>query len=218
MNNIVRATLDAMSGLFGGVHYMWVASWDEGLAIPTEEAVMLSVRTQQLLQYEMGLTNVMDPLGGSYYVEALTDEIESEAYENLKKIEAIGGAIKAIEQGYFQKIIAEREYQTQKEIESGQKIVVGVNKYQLKEEKPPKTFRLKSGAQKRQIQRLQKLRKDRSNRIVKESLEKLKDKAGNGENTVAPVLDCVRNYCTIGEICDTLKEVFGEHREDRVYF
>ncbi len=211
LNNLIRTTFQAMAAVLGGCQSLAVCSYDEAMALPTEESVRLSLRTQQIIAHESGITDTVDPLGGSYYVENLTDAIERRASEYIAKIDQVGGAVKAIEKGYIQQEIQESSFRYQKEIESGKKVLVGVNKFQIKE--PPLKGLLKVDPRVREVQikRLAELRASRDRKRVEASLQELKKMAQADGNLMAPVLDCVRAYCTLGEICDVLRGVFGEY-------
>jgi len=209
LNNMVRTTMQAMAAVLGGCQSLAVCSYDEAMALPTEESVRLSLRTQQIVAYESGITETVDPLGGSYYVEALTEEIEKRATDYIERIDQLGGAVQAIEKGYIQQEIQESSFRHQKEVESGKKILVGVNKFQIKE--PPLKGLLKVDPQVREVQikRLAELRAARDQRRVEASLKELQKVAQGDGNLMMPILDSVRAYATLGEICDVLREVFG---------
>ncbi|MGB9698953.1 MAG: acyl-CoA mutase large subunit family protein [Thermodesulfobacteriota bacterium] len=211
LNNLIRTTFQAMAAVLGGCQSLAVCSYDEALALPTEESVRLSLRTQQILAYESGIADTVDPLGGSYYIEALTNEIEKRASEYIEKIDQLGGAVTAIEKGYIQQEIQESSYRYQKEIESGKRILVGVNKFQIPE--PPIKGLLKVDPRVRelQIKRLAELRASRDNERVKKTLDQLEKVARGDGNLMPPILDCVRAYCTLGEMCEVLRKVFGEY-------
>jgi methylmalonyl-CoA mutase N-terminal domain/subunit len=211
LNNLIRTTFQAMAAVLGGCQSLAVCSYDEALALPTEESVRLSLRTQQILAYESGIADTVDPLGGSYYIEALTNEIEKRATEYIEKIDQLGGAVTAIEKGYIQQEIQESSYRYQKEIESGKRILVGVNKFQIPE--PPIKGLLKVDPRVRelQIKRLAELRASRDNDRVKRTLDQLEKVACGEGNLMPPILDCVRAYCTLGEMCEVLRKVFGEY-------
>jgi methylmalonyl-CoA mutase N-terminal domain/subunit len=211
MNNLIRTTFQALSAVLGGCQSLAVCSYDEAFALPTEESVRLSLRTQQIIAYESGVTDTVDPLGGSYSVEKLTDEIEKLASEYIAKIDLMGGAVAAIEKGYIQQEIQESSFRYQREVESGKKVLVGLNKFQIKE--PPLKGLLKVDPRVReaQVKRLSELRASRDKKQVETSLREL-SKAAQGEgNLMGPILNCVRAYCTMGEICDVLRGVFGEY-------
>lgn len=211
LNNLIRTTFQAMAAVLGGCQSLAVCSYDEALALPTEESVRLSLRTQQIIAHESGLIDTVDPLGGSYYVEQLTDEIEKGAAEYISKIDQIGGAVTAIEKGYIQQEVQESSYRYQREIESGKRVLVGVNKFQVKE--PPVKGLLKVDPRVRELQvkRLTELRASRDQKKVQASLEELKKVAQGDGNLMIPILQGVRSYCTLGEMCDVLRGVFGEY-------
>lgn len=211
LNNLIRTTFQAMAAVLGGCQSLAVCSYDEALALPTEDSVRLSLRTQQILAYESGIADTVDPLGGSYYIEALTNEIEKRASEYIEKIDQLGGAVAAIEKGYIQQEIQESSYRYQKEIETGKRILVGVNKFQIPE--PPIKGLLKVDPRVREVQikRLAELRASRDNEKVKKTLEQLEKVARGDGNLMPPILDCVRAYCTLGEMCEVLRKVFGEY-------
>jgi methylmalonyl-CoA mutase N-terminal domain/subunit len=211
LNNLVRTTFQAMAAVLGGCQSLAVCSYDEAMALPTEESVRLSLRTQQIIAHESGLTETVDPLGGSYYIENLTNEIEKRVSEYIAKIDQLGGAVKAIEKGYIQQEIQESSYRHQKEIESGKRVLVGVNKFQVHE--PPLKGLLKVDPKVREVQmkRLAELRASRDQKGVEASLKELKRMAQGNGNLMAPILEGVRAYCTLGEICDVLRGVFGEY-------
>jgi methylmalonyl-CoA mutase N-terminal domain/subunit len=211
LNNLIRTTFQAMAAVLGGCQSLAVCSYDEAMALPTEESVRLSLRTQQIIAHESGITDTVDPLGGSYYIESLTDEIERRAREYIAKIDQMGGAVKAIEKGYIQQEVQESSFRYQKEIESGKKVLVGVNKFQVKE--PPLKGLLKVDPKVREVQikRLAELRASRDRKRGEASLKELKKMAQGDGNLMGPILESVRAYCTMGEICDVLREVFGEY-------
>jgi methylmalonyl-CoA mutase N-terminal domain/subunit len=212
-NNVVRVAFQALAAVLGGTQSLHTNSRDEAYALPTEESVRLALRTQQLIAYESGVADMVDPLGGSYAVEALTDEIERRAMEYIEKIEAMGGAIKAIESGYIQGEIAESAYQYQKEIEAKKRIIVGLNQFQIEEEPLKDILRIKPEVEQYQKKKLAGVKNERNNTRVREALAVLKKAAQGTDNVVPPILEAVRVYATLGEISDTLREVFGEYRE-----
>ncbi len=212
-NNVIRVTLQALSAVLGGTQSLHANAKDEALALPTEQSAQLALRTQQIIAYESGVTNTVDPLGGSYYVEYLTNQIEEEAKRYLEKIEKLGGTLSAIESGFYQKEIAQAAYEFQKRVEVGQQIIVGVNKFQTQEQLSENLLKLDQKGIEEQIKRLNLVKKKRDNPKVQMSLETLKQKSKTKENLMLPILDCVQSYCTIGEICDALREVWGEYKE-----
>ena len=212
-NNVVRVAFQALAAVLGGTQSLHTNSRDEAYALPTEDSVRLALRTQQLIAYESGVADMIDPLAGSYAVEALTDEIEKKSMEYIEKIEAMGGAIKAIESGYIQGEIGESAYQYQKEIETKKRIIVGLNQFQIEEEPLRNILRIQPEVEQYQKQKLATTKKERDNAKVKETLAVLKKAAQGSDNVVPPILEAVKVYATLGEISDTLREVFGEYRE-----
>jgi len=213
LNNIIRVTIQALAAVLGGTQSLHTNSYDEALALPSEEAVRIALRTQQIIAHESGVTDTVDPLAGSYYVESLTREIEERAEEYIKRIDAMGGAIKAIESGYIQREIMESAYRYQKEIEARERIVVGVNEYVIEEEKRTlKLLKVDPAVRERQIARLQEVRRRRDNAKVAELLAKLEEAARGSDNLMPIILECVEAYATLGEICDVLRKVFGEYK------
>ncbi len=212
-NNVVRVAFQALAAVLGGTQSLHTNSRDEAYALPTEDAVRLALRTQQIIAHESGVADVIDPFGGSYAVEALTDEIERKSKEYIEKIEAMGGAIKAIESGFIQGEIAESAYQYQKEIENKKRIIVGLNQFQIEEQPLRNTLRINPGVEQYQKEKLANVKKERDNVKVREALAALKKAAQGKDNVVPPILEAVKAYATLGEISDTLREVFGEYRE-----
>lgn len=211
-NNVVRVTIQALAAVLGGTQSLHTNSRDEALALPTEESARIALRTQQIIAYESGVADTIDPLAGSYYVESLTDEIERRAWAYIDYIDELGGAVAAIEQGYMQKEIHKAAYETQMAIERGEKIVVGVNKFQIEGEKPPEIHRVDPNIGKIQAERLAKLRAERSQTAWKEALDALRAAAQSDDNLMPHIIHAVRAYATTGEICDVLRDVFGEYR------
>jgi len=212
-NNVVRVAFQALAAVLGGTQSLHTNSRDEAYALPTEDSVRIALRTQQIIGYESGVADMIDPLGGSYAVEALTDEIERKSTEYFEKIDAMGGAIKAIEAGYIQGEIAESAYQYQKEIEKKKRIIVGLNQFQIEEQPLKDILRIKPEVEQYQKEKLSRVKKERDNGKVKQTLAVLKKAAQGTENVVPPIFEAVKAYATIGEISDTLREVFGEYRE-----
>ena len=212
LNNIVRVSLQALAAVLGGAQSLHCNSFDEALSLPSEEGAGLALRTQQIMAYEAGITSVVDPLGGSYTVEYLTDEIEKNAVEYIEKIDAMGGAVKAIGEGYIQDQIHQSAYRYQKEIEGAERVVVGVNKFTEKDEQRD-LFRVDPHAEKIQIENLNALKSARENKALLNSLSALKSAARGNDNLMPSILDAVKSYATVGEICDVLREVFGVQRE-----
>ncbi len=212
-NNIVRVTIQALAAVLGGTQSLHTNSKDEALALPTEEAVRIALRTQQIIAHESGVAETIDPLAGSYYIENLTDRIEEEAMKYIEKIDKLGGAPSAIEKGYIQKEIQDSAYRYQMEIESQERIVVGVNKFQIEEEHHEDILRVDPAVEKLQRQKLEALKKERDNEKVKESLEALEVVAKTDENLMPYILDSVKAYATLGEVCGVLRKVFGEYEQ-----
>jgi methylmalonyl-CoA mutase N-terminal domain/subunit len=212
-NNIVRVAFQAMSAVLGGTQSLHTNSMDEALCLPSEEAVQIALRTQQLIAYETGVTDTVDPLAGSYYLEALTREIFERADEYINKIDDMGGAVSAIEQGYIQREIQDSAYKYQLDIEKEERIVVGLNRFQVEEEKPTNLLRVDPAVREAQIERLKKLKSERNNKKVNKSLSDLKQAAQVDDNLMPYILDAVKAYATLGEICNVLREVFGEYQQ-----
>lgn len=219
LNNVVRITWQALSAVLGGIQSMACCAYDEAIALPTEESATLALRTQQLLAYESGVTDTIDPLAGSYYIETLTDKIEKEAYDYIDKIDRMGGAVAAIEQGYMQQEMAAHAYEYQHEVELGKRTVIGVNKFNDSKklaEQDVLTADLSVGE--RQIARLEKMKAARDNEAVKAALEKLREAAKGTENLMPYLIDAVKTYATMGEICGVLREEFGEYKQSGSMF
>lgn len=212
-NNIVRVALQTAAAVMGGTQSLHTNSRDEALALPTTESVTIALRTQQIVAYESGLADVVDPLGGSYYVEAMTNAIEAEAKEYIRKIDEMGGAVEAIDKGYIQKEIQDSAYAWQMAVESGEKTIVGVNKFTMEEPPVEGLLKVDSSAGEFQKNKLAKVKAERDNAKVQEELKKLEVAAADEEVNLVPViLDCVRAYCSLGEICGVLRKVFGEYK------
>ena len=212
-NNIVRVTVQALAAVLGGAQSLHTNSRDEALALPSEESVRVALRTQQILAHESGVATTIDPLGGGYYVETLTDQIERDALKYIAQIDAMGGMTGAIEAGYVQGEIQNAAYRYAREVEEEQRIVVGVNKYQVEEPPPEELLRIDRTVQDEQVQSLHAVRAQRSQSEVAKRLQRLKTAAEGTENLMFPILEAVRAYASVGEICDTLRSVFGEYRE-----
>ncbi|MHC2994757.1 MAG: methylmalonyl-CoA mutase family protein [Candidatus Atribacteria bacterium] len=212
-NNIIRVTIQALSAVLGGTQSLHTNSRDEALALPAEDSVRIAIRTQQVIAYESGVTETIDPLAGSYYVESLTNEIEKQALEYIEKIDKLGGAPRAIEKGFIQQEIQNSAYQYQKEIEKGKRIVVGVNKFQIKEESPKGLLKIDPEVERCQVEKLRELKETRNNQKAKANLDTLERAAQTETNLMPYILDCVKSYITLGEICNVLRSVFGEYKE-----
>lgn len=212
-NNIVRVTIQTLAAVLGGTQSLHTNSKDEALALPTENSVRTALRTQQIIAYESGVANTIDPLAGSYYVEAMTDKIEKEAGDYINRIDAMGGMIKAIEDGFVQMEIQNAAYEFEKQMESGKRVVVGVNKFQAKENEEPELLKIDIKVQENQVTFLNKIREQRDGNKVKESLDRLKKAAAGKDNLMPYIIDAVKSYASIGEICNTLRVVFGEYKE-----
>ncbi|MDH2905155.1 MAG: methylmalonyl-CoA mutase family protein [Methanomassiliicoccales archaeon] len=215
-NNIVRVALQAMAAVFGGTQSLHTNSLDEALALPTEKAVRIALRTQQIIAYESGIPRVADPLGGSYYVEWLTDRMEEEAYAIFDDIEEYGGVIQAIEMGYFQKAITESSYRYQRELEKKERIIVGVNEYTVDEPLNVPILKLDPKGRDKQIERLKRLRNGRNKRRFQEAMDTLRKTAEGSANTMPAILAAVKAKATLGEVTGVLREVFGEYREQHI--
>ncbi len=217
LNNVARVTLETLGAVLGGVQTIATSSYDEALSIPTEESVTVALRTQQIIAYESGVTNTVDPLGGSYYVEYLTDKIEKEVFEYINKIDQMGDAITAIEKGFFQKELADAAYRYQKSVDQQERIVVGVNKFtDTKAAKVP-LFKVNDEIANKQIKKLNDLKSKRDNQKVEQALNKLAISAQKNENLAQAMIDAVSVYATIGEICDTLRNVFGKYKPPTIF-
>jgi len=215
--NIVRVTMQALAAVLGGTQSLHTNSMDEALALPSEKAVRIALRTQQIIAEESGVTDTVDPLGGSYYIEWLTSKMEEETYKYFDKVDRLGGVIPAIEKGFFQREIAESAYRYQKETDENKRIIVGVNRYKLDEEPSIPILKMDEKGEERQINRLKKLRTERDASKVQKHLERLRKAAKGDENLMPFILDCSHSYATLGETCDVLREVFGEYKEQAIY-
>lgn len=214
LNNIIRVTIQSLAAILGGTQSLHTNSHDEALCLPTDEAVRIALRIQQIIAHESGVPNTVDPLGGSYYVETLTNQMEEKAMDYIEKIDAIGGVYEAIERGFFQKEIADSAYKYQREIDNHERILVGVNEYFIEEsECPIDLLRIDPKVEEEQVARLQKLRRERDNAKVKQVLSKLHDAADKDENLMPTIIEAVKAYATLGEICDVLRKVYGEYKE-----
>jgi methylmalonyl-CoA mutase N-terminal domain/subunit len=217
-NNIVRTAFQALSAILGGTQSLHTNSMDETLALPTEKAVQIALRTQQLIAYETGITNVIDPLAGSYFVEALTDRMEEQAEQYFRRIEELGGVLEAIDQSFFQREIADAAYRYQREIERGDRVVVGMNRLQNADETISiDLLKIDPGVEKKQLEKLAKLRASRSASEVDACLSALEQGAQGDANLMPLIVSCARAYCTEGEIIGVLRDVFGEYKETAIY-
>ncbi len=212
-NNIVRVAFQALSAVLGGTQSLHTNSMDEALCLPSEAAVETALRTQQLIAYETGVTDTVDPLAGSYYVESLTKEIYERAWEYIRKIDKMGGAVEAVEKGFIQREIQDSAYQYQREIEKEERVVVGLNRFRVQEEKPTNLLRVDPAVREEQIASLNQLRSERDNEKVDRALAKLKEGAKGKDNLMPLIFEAVKEYSTLGEICDVLREVFGEYQQ-----
>jgi methylmalonyl-CoA mutase N-terminal domain/subunit len=216
--NIVRTAIEALAAVLGGTQSLHTNSFDEALALPTEDAVRLALRTQQVIAHETGVTAVADPLGGSYYVEHLTNELERQAYEYFERIEALGGVIEAIKRNFFQQEIAEASFRFQSEIEAGRRVVVGVNRYENEDDTAPPLLKIDPELETRQVGRVRALRAQRDAAAVEAALAELKRAAGRDDvNLMPPILDSARADVTMGEMCDAFREVWGVWRESPTF-
>jgi methylmalonyl-CoA mutase, N-terminal domain len=212
MNNISRVTIQTLAAVLGGTQSLHTNGYDEALSLPTEEAAGIALRTQQIVAFESGVPDTADPLGGSYFVETLTNEVEAAALQLIEKIDAMGGSVAAIESGFMQNEIACSAYEYQRQIESGEKIIVGVNKFQSEETGSIPRFKINDSIRAVQMNKLAELKRKRDNAQVDKCLQAINDAANSDENLMPAVLEAVENYCTLGEIADELRGVFGEHR------
>jgi methylmalonyl-CoA mutase, N-terminal domain len=212
MNNISRVTIQTLAAVLGGTQSLHTNGYDEALSLPTEEAARIALRTQQIVAFESGAPDTVDPLAGSYFVEALTNEIEQKAWGLISKIDVMGGSVSAIEEGFIQDEIARSAYEYQRNIENGSKIIVGVNKFQVKEDNNTPVFRIDDSIRALQTEKLQRLKNNRDPGKVDQCLQEINDRAGNGENLMPAVITAVENKCTLGEIADELRAVYGEYK------
>jgi methylmalonyl-CoA mutase N-terminal domain/subunit len=215
--NLIRTAIEALAAVLGGTQSLHTNSFDEALALPTENAVRLALRTQQVIAHEVGVVNTADPLGGSYYLEHLTSELERQAYDYFDRIEQLGGVIPAIEQNFMQREIAEASYRYQSEVEQQQRVIVGVNRYQLDDEPQLEILRIDPALEQQQIERVQGIRARRDAGAVESTLAELKRAASGDTNLMEPIIACSRAYVTMGEMCDALRDVWGIWRETPVF-
>ena len=212
-NNIVRTAFQALAAVFGGTQSLHTNSWDEALSLPSEEAVEIALRTQQLIAHETGAADVIDPMGGSYYLESLTNTLEAQARDYIARIDQLGGAVAAIQQGYVQREVQEAAYRFQQQIESEDQVIVGVNRFTTEPKPIGKLFRVDPSWVKRQQERTREVRATRDQQAAAAALKRLEHAVNRGENTMPVLVECVEAYCTIGEICDLLRNLWGEMRE-----
>jgi methylmalonyl-CoA mutase N-terminal domain/subunit len=212
-NNIIRVTLQALAAVLGGTQSLHTNSRDEALSLPSQKSVRIALRTQQVIAHESGVTETVDPLAGSYYIEKMTKEIEDAVMEYINQIDKLGGAPKAIEKGFVQREIQNSAYQYQKDVEDKKRIVVGVNKFQSEEETMKDLLKVNPEIEKQQVKKLEEVKSNRAGKEVTEKLARLKKAAKSNENVMPFILDCVKNYATLGEICDQLRDVFGEYKD-----
>jgi methylmalonyl-CoA mutase N-terminal domain/subunit len=212
LNNITRVTIQSLAAVLGGTQSLHTNGYDEALSLPTEEAARIALRTQQIIAHESGVPDTADPLAGSYFIESLTNEMEKEADQIIDTIQKMGGSVAAIEQGYMQDEIAASAYRFQQQLEKKEKIIVGVNQFIQKEESKIPILKIDESIRNKQTERLNQLRAKRNNQQCVYSLEQIKKNALDGTNLMPAVIDAVENYCTLGEIADSLRKVFGEHQ------
>lgn len=212
LNNISRVTVQTLAAVLGGTQSLHTNGYDEALNLPTEESALIALRTQQIIAFESGVPDTADPLAGSYFVEALTKQIEEDALKLIAKIDAMGGSVSAIEQGFIQEEIARSAYEHQRQVEKGEKIIVGVNKFETNQDAPVPGFKIDDSVRQAQMQKLESLRHNRNNARCDSILQSLNDAANGDENIIPIVIEAVENKCTLGEIADTLREVFGEYK------
>src|SRR5688572_26135140 len=212
LNNISRVTIQTLAAVLGGTQSLHTNGYDEAMSLPTEEAARIALRTQQIVAHESGVADTVDPLGGSWFIERLTNEMEEKAMELIDKIDVMGGSVNAIEEGFIQEEIARSAYEYQRQIETGEKIIVGVNKFKLPEEDAIPGFRIEDSIRDLQIEKLKRLKTERDNAKVDQCLQVLNDKASSGENIMPAVIEAVENKITLGEIADELRGVFGEYK------
>ncbi len=213
LNNVVRVAVQALAGVLGGVQSLHTNSLDETLALPSEQAVMVALRTQQILAEESGVTNMIDPLGGSCAIEALTDRMEREARAYIERIDELGGMIRAIELGYPQREIAEAAWVYQQQVDRGEKTVVGVNRYQVEGEHPMELLRVPLEVEAQQAERVRRVKQERNGRAAREALARVREAATAGENLMPALVAAVKAMVTLGEISDVYRETFGEYRD-----
>ncbi len=217
LNNVVRVTMQALAAVLGGTQSLHTNSYDEAYALPSQEAVTIALRTQQIIAHESGAADTIDALAGAYCIESLTDQIEEEARRYIDKIDRLGGAVSAIEKGYMQREIVESAYRHQREVEKRERLIVGVNQFAAEEEAPIKILRVNPAVERKQNQQLQKLKQQRNSREVKDVLSRLENAAEKNENLMPIIVEAVKDYATLGEICDVLRQVYGEHKASTIF-
>jgi methylmalonyl-CoA mutase, N-terminal domain len=215
--NIVRTAIEALAAVLGGTQSLHTNSFDEALALPTEDAVRIALRTQQVIAHETGVVNTVDPLGGSYYLEHLTNELEQQAYDYFERIEKLGGVIPAIERNFMQREIAEASFRYQGEVERGERVVVGVNRYVLEQEASVELLRIDPAVEAKQIERVRAVRDRRESDKVERALARLRAEADGDTNLMPAIMDAARAYVTMGEMCDALRRVWGTWRETPIF-
>ncbi|MCJ7594091.1 MAG: methylmalonyl-CoA mutase family protein [Desulfobacterales bacterium] len=216
-NNIVRTALEALAAVLGGTQSLHTNSLDEVLGIPTEEAATIALRTQQIIAEESGVANTIDPMGGSYFIEALTDQMEEESFEIIRKIDDMGGMLSAIEKSYPQKEIADAAYLFQRQIDANEKVVVGVNKYLTEEALPVELLEIDEDLERTQVEKTNRIKNDRDNQKVRERLEEVGEACSGDRNVMEPVISAVKSHATLQEVCDVFRSVFGEYRDPGIY-
>jgi len=216
LNNIVRVTLQALAAALGGCQSLHTNSFDEALALPSEEAVQVALRTQQIIAYESGSADTIDPLGGSFYIEWLTSQIEEGIQKYIDTIDEMGGALEAIKRGYIQREIMRSAYDYQRAADSGEQVIVGVNKFTTEEERIPRLLEIDEKVEKKQVERLKKLKSERDNERVNQMLDKVRRVAQSDENVMPVLIEAVKAYATVGEISNAFRDVFGEYREPSI--
>jgi methylmalonyl-CoA mutase N-terminal domain/subunit len=216
-NNVVRTAIQALAAALGGTNSLHTNSLDEALALPTERAVLIALRTQQIIAHESGVANTIDPLGGSYFVEELTNQTEQAAMDYLNRIDALGGVLACVQNGFFQREIAESAYRYQQEIDQHKRVIVGVNDYIMEEEIKVPTLYVDYEGQRAHLERLNRVRRERDSAVVKRALDNLHRAAEGTENTMPAIIEAVRAYATLGEIMDVFRAVFGEYMEPAVF-
>jgi methylmalonyl-CoA mutase N-terminal domain/subunit len=213
LNNVVRTAIEALAGVLGGTQSLHTNSFDEALALPTEDAVRIALRTQQIVAHETGVTNTIDPLGGAYFVEALTDRMEEQAYEYFRKIDELGGMVQAVKDAYPQREIADAAFELQREIDSGRRLVVGVNAFTEGDSAQTPILHIDPALERKQVERLRAAKAARNSAAVEGALAAVKDAAANGRNLMPVLIDAARVACSEGEIVQALQQVWGDYRE-----